>query len=106
MINTVPLLTMMDTNPHPPETATRKAAILVLVTVSAATVGIAYSLYTSWFIPVSFVIPIASAGISFATCSHYGLSKPQQFLIAFIALAAPAVCSWICWLKLIDNFIT
>jgi hypothetical protein len=97
---------MMDTLPHSPEIARRKTAITVLGTVSAAIIGIAYSLYTSWFIPVSILIPIATACISLAACSHFGLSKPQKFLTAFIALAAPAVCSWICWLKLIQNFIT
>jgi hypothetical protein len=97
---------MMGSHPLPPEIARRKAAITVLVTVSAAIIGIGNSLYTSWFIPVSSLIPIATAIISLAACSHYGLPRPLMFLTAFIALVAPAVCSWICWLKLIHNFIT
>jgi hypothetical protein len=96
----------MATVPHHPEIVRRKAAIILLVTVSAAIFGIAYSRYSSWFIPASIIVPISSAGISLATSSHYGSPKSQMMLMSFIALAAPAVCSWICWLKLIYNFTT
>lgn len=96
----------MADDPQSPESANRKAAVMMFMTVTVAIMGICYCRHTPWFIPVSILLPIGSAALTCAISIHYRASKLQKMLMTFLGLAAPAVCSGICWIKLIRHFIT
>jgi hypothetical protein len=84
----------------------RRAAIAVVVVLISAVIGIAVSLYTRWFIPVSLCLPVISAVTAIAVCLQSGMSPRCVWVLAAIAFGLPAICSWVCWRLLLYNFIT